>query len=194
MRDDIVNMAGWGSTKELEFLQSTASQLPPKSLVVEIGSWKGRSTAALFSMFDRSSTLVTIDTWFGSVEDRSIFYSDVYTADIFKVFMENMETLFGFFPRPFMVDRTGFLFLRAHAEEAFLLFKDQSIDFWYNDGDHLQLNRDLELWQPKIKPGGIMAGHDYCDSYPSVKEVVNARFKFYELVDTIWYTRNIKEE
>jgi hypothetical protein len=41
-------------------------------------------------------------------------------------------------------------------------FPDGSLDFAYIDGDHRAeaVLRDLNLWWPKLKAGGLLAGHD----------------------------------
>jgi predicted O-methyltransferase YrrM len=42
-------------------------------------------------------------------------------------------------------------------------FEDNSIDFVYIDGDHSfkGVTEDLTEWTKKVKPGGIVSGHDY---------------------------------
>lgn len=47
-------------------------------------------------------------------------------------------------------------------------FKDASLDFVYIDGDHRRehVRADLAAWWPKVKPGGILAGHDFLSSEP----------------------------
>lgn len=41
---------------------------------------------------------------------------------------------------------------------------DRSLDFVYIDGDHSYDGAllDLRVWTPKVKRGGVIAGHDYC--------------------------------
>ena len=41
--------------------------------------------------------------------------------------------------------------------------EDESLDFVYIDGDHSYqgIKADWEAWYPKVRPGGIIAGHDY---------------------------------
>ncbi len=54
--------------------------------------------------------------------------------------------------------------LRAKFEEALSLFDDASLDFVYIDGYAHTGNAEgqtLSDWWPKVKPGGIFAGHDY---------------------------------
>ena len=45
--------------------------------------------------------------------------------------------------------------------------KDGSLDFVYIDADHSygSCKRDLEAWYPKVKPGGVLSGHDYWNGY-----------------------------
>lgn len=53
--------------------------------------------------------------------------------------------------------------LRTTGVEAAKQFDDLSIDFVYIDGDHTYefVKGDIAAWWPKIKPGGILSGHDY---------------------------------
>lgn len=52
---------------------------------------------------------------------------------------------------------------------------DNYFDFIYIDGDHSYegIKRDLELYLPKIKQGGVVAGHDYHNQWPGVMKAVN---------------------
>jgi predicted O-methyltransferase YrrM len=51
------------------------------------------------------------------------------------------------------------------SEEAAEAFEARSLDFVYIDAQHHYeaVKRDIALWWPKVKPGGILAGHDYLD-------------------------------
>lgn len=42
---------------------------------------------------------------------------------------------------------------------------DGSVDFVYIDGNHGEafVRADLDGWTPKVRPGGILAGHDYAE-------------------------------
>lgn len=54
-------------------------------------------------------------------------------------------------------------FVRQPSIEAAKHFADDSLDFVYIDGAHdlLSVLADLNAWSPKVKPGGIISGHDY---------------------------------
>lgn len=45
-------------------------------------------------------------------------------------------------------------------------FIDDYFDFVYIDADHslAAVNKDIRAWYAKVRPGGFLAGHDFCDS------------------------------
>ena len=54
---------------------------------------------------------------------------------------------------------------RRKSSEAAEEFKSESLDFVYIDGNHdfQHVSEDIRLWFPKLRKGGLLAGHDYCD-------------------------------
>lgn len=54
-------------------------------------------------------------------------------------------------------------FLEKTSMEALKEFEDNSIDFVYIDGNHQlpYIYDDVSGWYEKVKPGGILAGHDF---------------------------------
>ena len=54
---------------------------------------------------------------------------------------------------------------RKTSQQAAAEFRKRSLDFVYLDARHYReaLLEDLELWAPKIRHGGFLAGHDYLD-------------------------------
>lgn len=57
--------------------------------------------------------------------------------------------------------------LRMTSIEAAQKIEDGSLDFCYIDGDHRfdAVMTDIILWAPKVRKGGIVAGHDYYEFY-----------------------------
>lgn len=88
----------------------------------------------------------------------------------------------------------GITVMRMGSLEAATKFPDSGIDWAYIDADHRQksVEADLNAWWPKIKAGGILAGHDYKDdkSNPNaefgVKSAVDGFFEKLNL--TVWET------
>ncbi len=66
--------------------------------------------------------------------------------------------------------------LRETSLDAAKMFKDRSLDFVFIDADHNyeSVKVDIAAWRSKVKPGGILAGHDYGNSqWPGVKQAVD---------------------
>lgn len=61
--------------------------------------------------------------------------------------------------------------LRMASEQAATHFNDNSLDFVYLDADHSYdaTLADLQRWVPKVRQGGIIAGHDY-DAYDTSED------------------------
>jgi predicted O-methyltransferase YrrM len=79
--------------------------------------------------------------------------------------------------------------LKMTSEAASQLFEDQSLDFCYIDAEHKfeSVNKDIQLWLPKVKNGGWIAGHDI--SIPGVSAAVVKNFpnkEWVKFIDTSW--------
>ena len=65
--------------------------------------------------------------------------------------------------------KTGrYTFLRGTFESHVNSFDDETFDFIFIDGyanSGQENGKTLDDWWPKLKPGGIFSGHDYCDRY-----------------------------
>jgi len=64
--------------------------------------------------------------------------------------------------------------LRLPSLEAASTIPDATLDFVYIDADHAAdaCVADLEAWAPKVRAGGVVAGHDYDPSAPRYGESV----------------------
>jgi hypothetical protein len=53
--------------------------------------------------------------------------------------------------------------IRKFSMDAVKEFKDESLDFVYIDGNHdfINVTQDVYYWSKKVRPSGIVAGHDY---------------------------------
>lgn len=52
--------------------------------------------------------------------------------------------------------------VRKYSQQAVARFNDESLDMVYLDAEHTYdgVLADIKLWYPKVKQGGILAGHD----------------------------------
>lgn len=57
-------------------------------------------------------------------------------------------------------------------------FSNNEFDFLYIDANHSYdgVKRDLELYIPKVKKGGVIAGHDYVENWVGVRKAVDESF------------------
>jgi hypothetical protein len=74
-----------------------------------------------------------------------------------NAYAETMDNIKGLEDRGIMI--------RANSKSASEIFPDESLDFIYIDANHAYdfVVEDIKLWFPKLKKGGIFAGHDYID-------------------------------
>ena len=69
-----------------------------------------------------------------------------------------------------------FRMVKAYSLEAAEVFPDGYFDWLYIDANHLQAYQDCCAWWPKVKTGGIIAGHDYYDKEPFRVRTALCRF------------------
>jgi hypothetical protein len=57
-------------------------------------------------------------------------------------------------------------FIKAFSMDAVKNFKDNSLDFVFIDGNHTfeYAINDIAEWGKKVRPGGIISGHDFWNS------------------------------
>lgn len=133
--------------------------LQPGSKIVELGCWKGKSSSYLavqsFNL-QKDFELHFVDTWGGSPEHfESEEFSNAITENqdlIYNEFISNISKV----DYPYHVHRMTSL-------EAADLFENNSLDFVYFDTNHsfAYVTQELKKWYPKLKQGGVLAGHDY---------------------------------
>ena len=72
---------------------------------------------------------------------------------------------------------------------AALFVADEYFDMIFIDGEHTYeaVLADLKAWLPKLKPGGLICGHDYSDA-PGVKLAVDLAFdaRAVQVAGSIW--------
>jgi Methyltransferase domain len=91
-----------------------------------------------------------VDTWQGSPEHQ--FDPDVVDDQLYQRFVNNMKPVKGLYRAR-----------RMTSVEAAATYADNSLDFVWLDADHSYraVSEDIRAWQPKIRPGGWLGGHDH---------------------------------
>ena len=140
-----------------------------KSDILEIGCWRGRTTAILNQAANiYKAKLYSVDPF---IRPGARF--DPASAEDWR---QNLERI-GLVPQTL---------LEMTSEEAFKQFSpDHEFGLVFIDGNHSfeAVTKDIELWSPKVKLGGILAFHDMW--YPGATGVTKAI--------TTWWLQNFSK-
>lgn len=168
-----------------EFYRMIVDTIPDNSIIIEIGAWRGKSTCCMASLIqasDKKIEFYTVDTWQGSDEAvHQEIISALLPITLYEDFQNNLR-LCGVEKEVNALQMTSVL-----ASEK---FADQSVDCVFIDGahDYMSVVADIEAWLPKIKPGGLIAGDDYSNSWPDVMRAVNEKLSGkFSTNAGIWY-------
>ena len=136
--------------------------LPPGGVAAEVGVWKGDFSARLLAR-TRPARLHLIDPW--RFEGGDARYEQARYGGLAATGQEEMDSIHAGVLRRFDADiRRGVVEVhRTTSEAAAARFTAATFDWVYLDGNHLYeyVRRDLELYLPLIRPGGVLAGDDY---------------------------------
>jgi len=135
---------------------------------VEVGTWKGMSAVFMAVEIINSGKEIKfdcVDTWDITPSQSDI--PDRKYKNLFNVFQKNIETV------KHIINP-----VKSISWDAAKLYNDESLDFVFIDAghDYVSVTKDLTAWWPKVKKGGIIAGHDYNNKF-KVKEAVHDFFK-----------------
>lgn len=132
-----------------------------KDLVgIQIGSYQGEGTE-LFLKSGAFKTLYCIDPWESGYDQRDQSADDrIFAAE------QKFDKRFA---NNYIVKK-----IKAKSNDVVTKFEDESLDFIYVDGCHTyeSVKDDLNNYIPKVKKGGIIAGHDWCQNWPGVSKAV----------------------
>lgn len=167
-----------------EFYQHVANNMQDGARLVEIGTWRGRSTCCLASYLKKTgknARIYAVDTFDGSDEPIHRTLIDSMPVGLYDDFRLNLKSC--------NVDDIV-VPIKSTSIDASKRFEDGSIDFIMIDGSHDydSVKADIEHWLPKLKSNGLMAGDDHSDSWPGVKKAVREIFGTnYNTHGDLWY-------
>ncbi len=148
-----------------------AAAVTGRGAIVEIGSWKGRSTAWLaFGARRARQRVYAIDPHQGSFEDP--------TANTLPEFLENIRTA-GLSDVVEPLVMTSAQAVHALEGPIELLFIDANHDYE-------AVARDADLWLPRLIEGGVVMFHDMATtSYRGPRQVFRRRICWSRHFDSI---------
>ncbi|MCH9613341.1 MAG: hypothetical protein SP1CHLAM54_03400 [Chlamydiia bacterium] len=138
--------------------------------MAEVGVFRGDASMA-FSILFPEAKLHLIDPWLaydeyltdeaGPMSDHQIDYDNAY---------QHVQETFGGDPNISIHKMTSF-----DAAQTI----DEEFDLVFIDGNHSyeSVKEDIALWSKKVKPGGLITGHDYDHvNFPGVVQAVDEAF------------------
>lgn len=148
----------------------------PTDHVAEIGCFAGATSQVLLRRLHPRGALICIDPW-----------------KPYKYVEEDMQEVRQCFDQVTAEFSDILTVCTTTSAEAVKLMPDERLDVVYIDGSHDydDVMFDIREWSRKVKPGGVIAGHDYSDTWKGVMQAVDESFKnqpvrFFE--DSTWAT------
>jgi len=149
-------IVGW-SDDILPAYEHFVAELPSESACVELGVAHGRSVIFLAEKIAAAGKRATIEA------------IDHFSRDDWEALAGHLDA---------SPDEVALMIKRVKSKTtaAALERNDRSRDFIFVDADHSYEGclADMRAWWPKLKPGGIFAGHDYSTvDFPGVVRAVD---------------------
>ncbi|RMH87250.1 MAG: class I SAM-dependent methyltransferase [Actinomyces sp.] len=150
---DLTGVEGWLTLEQAERLRRAAAAVPPGGRIVEIGSFRGRSTIVLATAAADGVEVIAIDPHGGGDRGPQEIAPDPVRGDAdHAAFVANLE-------RAGVAGRVRHV--RSPSDRAHPHVADP-LDLLYVDGAHRfgPARHDLAAWGDRVRPGGLMLVHD----------------------------------
>jgi predicted O-methyltransferase YrrM len=146
-----VNSENWFGYEEV--YSKMVSRFGDNSHFVEVGVWKGMSACYMAVEIINSGKNIKfdcVDAW--EFVETSSEITPIQFKDLFQIFKSNIEPV-----------KNNINIIKSLSWDGAKNYEDNSLDFVFIDAghDHDSVMKDLNAWYPKIKNGGVIAGHDY---------------------------------
>jgi len=181
--EDIQKLPGMLSNSEVECLFHLGQFNECQGVIVEIGSWKGKSTVTLALGAAKAH-----DENIYAIDPHLVMQEEKYFTDTKAEFLANLQAA-G------VADRVVPMIMTS---EAAAQGWQRPVRLLWIDGDHryASANLDFLLWEPHLVEGGILAMHDTIRK-PGPKKVLweqvfrSNRFQEIAIVDNITAVRKV---
>lgn len=160
------------------FYTETVARFPSGSHFVEVGSYFGQSALAMAMSIENSGKAIRfdcVDTWDARGTPQAEL--DGQRQKLSYEIDGQDELYFRFLKNMFQTGAIKYITpIKLPSLLAVNLYGDVSLDFVFIDASHDydSVKADIKVWLPKIKDGGLLAGHDY--GSPGVSRAVNEAF------------------
>lgn len=173
----LYRLEGWLANREGDRLCELASEVPAGQVIVELGSYRGKSACFLAhgSLNGNRRPVYCVDLWAlgGQWETDTprrngpaLHHDDPAHYEAFRANTDRYRDL--------IVE------VNKHSHQAGREWKGgKTVGLLFIDADHSYngVMGDLTAWMPHMAPGGVVAIHDYVnDDYPDIRRAVDEYF------------------
>ena len=139
--------------------------IPTNSVGAEIGVFEGQFSKIILDTI-KPKEFYLVDLFEGEMCSGDKNGENIKYIDLEKSY-NNLTKLYS--------TNSAIKFFKGKSEIFLRELPDSYLDFIYIDGDHSYngCKIDLELAKTKVKKGGIIAGHDYCNMFTGVVAAVD---------------------
>ncbi len=127
----------------------------PNMVVAELGTYTGLSTMIMLPHVKRvRGRLIAVDWFRGNLDCDAELNRSYESKDVLAAFRANLRSA-GY--------EDWVTTIVAPTTDAAMLVPDESLDAVFIDADHRYspVRQDIIDWYPKVKPGGLVFGHDF---------------------------------
>lgn len=162
-----------------QYYSHVARVMPAQAHCVEVGACDGQSAAYLAVELSnecqrrRTATFPGVTMNFPRLDLVDNFGWQQSTVDRLRSTLDPVKHIIG---EIHMSDS-------AEAAKKYPDAHDgEGLDFVFIDADHSygSVRADIAAWLPKVKSGGIIAGHDFAPEFPGVIQAVSEAFERWE--------------
>lgn len=167
------SIPGWTDANLLSVYRDAVAAAPfdRPSAFVEVGCYLGRSAAFMLVEIANSGKPIifhAVDHFLGSPDEQNhLDEAKANGGSLRPAFEKNLGEIRW---------HPGFTIHQGESTEVAVDFFIESADFVFIDACHAEeaVYADIAAWWPVVKPGGVLAGHDY--GYESVSRAVRRFF------------------
>ena len=150
-------------TGRIEWAGNLLNEIKPSGKIVgvEVGFWKGDFGKMMLDLHPRLHW-IAVDPYeeYGKKRRKQLTWDGIYNKVVAKMSVHDKR----------------FKFIRERSEKG-VKKVPKGVDFVWIDGSHTYdvVVKDLRLYEPKVRSGGVMSGHDYHSA--GVKQAVDEYVK-----------------
>lgn len=156
------------NNQDREVLTRLLKTLQSQSILVEVGSKLGGSAKLICDCITADSTLYCIDVdW--SYPTVLLDPNDISIAHFNERYRLNSYSTTFDFAKDYLKNCANVTLMPADSPSELSWWR-WPVDFVFEDSCHHNphLRNNLEFWVKKLKKGGILAGHDYVETFPDI--------------------------